>query len=678
MQRFRSCALWATLLGSSALFAQEVTTRGTLALGAGGAFLDGDRPSFQQLIQHRKDGFGGIEEFQLSREAKDSTFKFNARVMPGDDVYRLVGRFERPDRVYIEAGFSKYRVWYDGSGGYFRPTGTEFSLANEDLSLTRGAVWAEIGAYTANKTLFKLRYERTTRDGTKSSTIWSDTNLVGSFGNRGIVPSFYDMDEVTDTFSIDIGTTAEEGAATQWHIGARYAETKIDDRRHSRRRPFETADRIVTSRDETKTDLFATHGYYQRQVSEQFTVSAGALVTNVDSRIEGSRIYGQTYDPAFDPAYLRRQQRDEGFYALEGEAELKQTVLNLNAVYTPKKHWSIRPSLRFENLHQESVAEFMETNIGAGPAFAAILEEGEGEHKRKWNEFAESVEVRYVGVPNWTFAGKAEWIQGSGNLEELRVLHHTIISIDRDSDTERRSQKYSLSSNWYVQPGLTLAAQYYFKGNMNDYRALRDNTLAGTGNRYPAYITNQDFETHDFNVRMSWRPAPLLSFVTRYDIQQSKINTGTADLAMQRSTSVKSHIVSQTATWNPTARLYLTGTVNLTYDQMNTPGIAFVQHADNNYVNGSVGGGFALAKLDDIYVDYSWFRATNFIDVSTRTLPYGLSQKQQALHLTWVHRQSDRLAYTMKYGYVTNRDGTWMGRNDFDAHVVYGKVQYKF
>ena len=64
---------------------------------------------------------------------------------------------------------------------------------------------------------------------------------------------------------------------------------------------------------------------------------------------------------------------NEGFFDLEGDAQLKQTVLNLNAVYMPRKNWSIRPSIRFENLHQEAIAEFEETNIGAGPAFAAIV-----------------------------------------------------------------------------------------------------------------------------------------------------------------------------------------------------------------------------------------------------------------------------------------------------------------
>jgi hypothetical protein len=116
----------------------------------------------------------------------------------------------------------------------------------------------------------------------------------------------------------------------------------------------------------------------------------------------------------------------------------------------------------------------------------------------------------------------------------------------------------------------------------------------------------------------------------------------------------------------------------VTWDQLATPAYNFVLDSDNNCVSGSLGGGYALAKQDDVYLDYSFFRAKNFVDNSALSLPFGADQKQQGAYVTWVRRESERLIYTIKYGYVTNRDGTWAGRNDFDAHVIYAKVQYHF
>lgn len=677
MQRLPFTALWATLLLPAAALAADVTTEGTLTVGGGTALLDGDRPSFQKVNQQRKDGFGGIEELRLTRETKDWLMRIDARLLPGNDDYKFGIRFEKPEKFYATAGYESFRVFYDGSGGIFRPTDTSFVLFNEDMSVTRTKAWLELGAYTPNQTLFTFRYDYAGRDGTKGSTMWADTNLVGApYGTRNIVPSFYDLDEETHTFSIDAGNESKEDS--KWKVGARYSETKLNNSRNSRRRPFESADRIVTTKDQTKTDMFAAHGFYERKVNEKLTVSGGALITDLDANIAGSRIYGQTYDPVFDPAYLRRQQRDEGYYHLTGAAELKQTVLNLNAVYLPKKNWSIRPSLRFENLHQETMSEFIETNIGAGPAFAAIVEEVEGEQEKKWDEFAESLEVRYTGKPNWTFSAQADWVQGTGTIEEERILHTGVLTIDRDNENDRTSQKYSFKANWYAKPGLTFAAQYYYKVNVNDYDAVRDNTLPGSADRYPAFITDQDFETNDLNFRVSWRPMPLVSSVTRYDYQRSTVVSNEAGLLKTESSKIVSHILSQSLTFNPTNRLYLTGNINVTWDQLATPAYSFVLNSDNNYVNGSLGGGYALAKLDDLYFDYAFFRAKNFIDNSALSLPFGADQKQQGAFVTWVRRQTEHLTYTVKYGYLENTDGTWAGLNDYKAHVLYAKVQYHF
>ncbi len=678
MTSFRSCSLWATLVVPAVLCGQTVTSSGVISVAAGGALHEGDRAAYRQMLQHNKDFMGGLEEYRLTREGDDDLFTFEARVLPFDYDYRIAGRYEKTDKFHVAAGFEQYRVWYDGSGGVFRPRDLSFALFDEELGIDRSKAWLEVGAYTENQTLIRLRYERSERSGTKSTTHWGDTNLVGApYGTRNIVPGFYDIDEVVQTVSLDVGNQSQPNQ--KWNVGTRYSETQLNNKRYNRRRPFENADRIFTQKDGTANDLWATHGFYQRKLNEQLTISGGALITKLDTLIHGSRIYGQSYDPVFDPAFVRRQQRDEGYYDLEGHAELKQTVLNLNAVYTPRKHWTVRPSFRYENRHQETLAEFVETNFGGGAAVPAILEDVEGDHDKDWDEFSEAIEVRYTGKPNWVFSGEAEWVQGSGQLQEERIIHHTgQRTIDRSMDNERNTQKYSLNANWYAKPGLTFAAQYYFKVKVNDYDAARDNTPVTGGDRYPAYITDQDFETHDVNFRMTWRPISKLSLVTRYDFQQSTINSIEAGLAPVESSELTAHIISQSVTWSPTNRLYLTGNINVTYDQLKTPAYQFVQHGDNNYVNVAIGGGYVLTERDDLLLDYSLYDASNFIDNSATSMPFGASQKQEATYLTWKRRQSETLIYTLRYGYVTNRDETWPGMNDFDAHVVYGKVQFIF
>ncbi|WP_404425153.1 hypothetical protein [Nibricoccus sp. IMCC34717] len=676
MRSIRLSALSACLL--PAAFSADVTTHGTVSVGGGYSSIDGDKPAFSQALQRPRGAVGGIEEFSLTKEGKDYRLRFDGRALFGEEDYLAVLKYDYNEKLHLEAGYQSFREWYDGSGGFFRPKNLGIKLFDENLHLDRAKVWVAAGLSFENGTYIKLRYDQRTRDGTKSSTHWADTNLVGApYGTRNIVPSFYDLDEVTRVITADVGNESAE--EQKWNAGIRYSETKLDNMRNTRRRSGESADRIVTTKDETKTDIFSAHGYYLRKINEQLTVSGGALITNLDSNLSGSRIYGQTYDPVYDPKYVRRQQRDEGFTHLEGHSDLKQTVLNLNAVYEPVKNWTVRPSMRYENLHQETNAEFMETNIGAGPSFSAILEEIEAEQKKHYDEFTEALEVRYTGKPKWTFSGEAMLVQGSGDLEEDRLMLETgVKTIDRDSEMKRYTQKYSFTTNYYAKPGLTFAAQYYFKAKQNDYNAVRDNTLAGSADRYPAFITDQDFETHDVNFRVSWHPLASLSSVTRYDLQKSKVISQEAGLQKVQGSDFTSHIVSQSLTWTPMTRLYFVGNVNVTFDQLKTPAYAFVKQGDNNYINGSLGGGYAVAQKDDVYVDYSWFNASNFIDNSATSLPYNLSQRQHLASVTWVRRHSEHLTLSLRYSYITNRDGTWAGRNDFNAHLVYGKVQYHF
>jgi hypothetical protein len=137
-------------------------------------------------------------------------------------------------------------------------------------------------------------------------------------------------------------------------------------------------------------------------------------------------------------------------------------------------------------------------------------------------------------------------------------------------------------------------------------------------------------------------------------------------------------VLSQSATWSPAGRLYVTGNLNLTYDTLRTPTLQFAQYQDNNYVNASLACGYAAGKVDDLYLDWSWFRADNFIDRSATLIPFGMGQKTNQASLTWMRKQTAHLIYTFKYGYVGNRDETWAGLNDFDAHVLYARVQYRF
>ncbi|HEY0946374.1 MAG TPA: hypothetical protein VGD81_13945 [Opitutaceae bacterium] len=678
MNPFRTCALAAALAAPALGFSQTspATIEGVFAVGGGGFLQSGNRANFQSDLQHRKDGFGGIEEFRLTKElSKDTIFTLDARALYGDEDYLFDARIVKEEVGYLTFGYQQFRVWYDGTGGYFPPTNTIIHLNNEDLYVDRGSFWFEAATTRADRPNLKIRYEHQFREGKKGSTIQGDYN-VPVFGTRSFVPSLYKLDETRDIVTVDLSREAED---YQWVVGARYDRSELDNQRRTNRQPGAAADRKVTSKDQTVTDMFSAHAYTERKFGEKFTFSTGGMITTLDTNLEGSRIYGQGYDPVYDPAYFRRQQRDEGFYDLGGGSQMKQYVFNANLVYQPAKHWTIRPALRFESTRTDTLAHFIETNVGAGPAFVSVGEELEADSDKDWTEFTESVEVRYTGIANWTHSLKAEWLQGDGELSEEIAEHTGVIDLDRDTDITRLTQKYAYTANWYARPGLSLAGQYYYKVRVNDNDNVRDSTVS-TADRYPAYITDQDFETHDFNVRLSWRPASLVSLVTRYDYQNSTILSQEAGLGPVESSDYTSHIIAQSVTVNPIPRLYVTASANVTFDQVATPAIdtGIVKNGDNNYFNASLGAGYALSDRDDLYADYYRYQADNYINNSAVSMPYGADEEQDVATLTWVRRQSEHLIYTFKYTYANFTDRAAGGSRDYEAHGLYGKVQYRF
>lgn len=654
--------------------ARPAFVEGTIGVSAGGTFLRGNRAAFEQRFRTAKDGFGGVESLRYRRESEHSSLALDSHLIAGDADYGLTGLWTHNETVYVDFGYRRYRVFYDGSGGYFAPSASFFPIYDDKLHLDRERLWLEMGFTPTDLPRLKLRYERLTRKGLKPSSEWGDTNLTGSRGARAIVPSFLELDETRDIFTLDASHELENSA---WAAGLRYERSSLDNSRQNFRRPQEPANRAVTTTDVTSSDLFSAHGYYEHRFSSKLLASAGAITTTLDTNIAGDRVYGPDYNPVFDPLFARRQAGDLGFLDLTGGTRLKQHVFNLNTVYQPAEHWKIRPALRYENLQTDGMSSFIATNVANNLATTQLGSEAVSEKQE--DKFTGTFEIRYTGRPAWSHSFRAEWTHLAGDLEELLLNAATrATQITRETDYTRASQKYALAAQWYARPGLTFTSEYYYKLRLNDYDAIRDSTAPGTADRYPAFITNQDFATHDFNLRTTWRAAPALSFVTRYDLQYSTVTTSFIGLPEIRNARLTAHILSESVTWTPHARLYVQASGNLTYDQLATPAAAFVLNSDNNYHNASLSTGYVLSQKTDLVLDANHYRARNFSDNSAISLPYGADQKTQSLSLTAIIRQNAHLIFTFKYRYATHSDLTAGHKNDFRAHSIYAKTEYKF
>ncbi len=681
---YRLALLAALLPGPPSLLAQEAATEPAaddgplvnwIELGAGGTFTDGSKGAYQERSGLPHGAFGGVESFHYERELtegyvlpKGGTLKLDGRGIFDNHDYSIRLELDYPEKGYFKAGYSEFRTWHNGSGGFYPPTDAWFQPEDDTLAIDRGTLWFEGGLRLPNWPEITLRYERQTRDGETASLAWGES---ASAAGRRIVPASWDIDEVRDIFAVDaqhiLGTTT-------LRLGVRYEIQNQDDRQHTRRSPNETTDRRGTQQNGLDSDLFNIHASVENWIRDNVLFTVGYSFTDLDTDLSGYRVFGTAYDPDFG----QRLPDPNSFEGLEGGSQLHQHVANLNFLYLPWESFAVIPSVRIENQDLDSVSHYGQ------PAAPLTPNQFRAASDRGLLDVSEALEVRYSGVTNWVFFARGSWLEGQGDLKESWDNLSTGANVlGRSTDDDRLSQKYAAGLNWYPLHRFNLGAGYYYKLRNNDYDNTADTTsnAPGSNNRYPAFLVAQDFETHDVNAKATWRPLNNLTLVARYDFQFSTIDTQGDNLQSVESAQMTSHILGGSVSWVPLNRLYLQGNVNYVKDQTDTPADTItgaVQDSQNDYWNGSLTAGLALDEKTDLSATYFYYRADNYSDNSAVGLPYGIGLEEHGATASLSRELSRRIRWTLRYGYFTSNDQTSGGNNDYDAHMVYSTVQYRF
>ena len=141
-----------------------------------------------------------------------------------------------------------------------------------------------------------------------------------------------------------------------------------------------------------------------------------------------------------------------------------------------------------------------------------------GTRSAYYDNFAESLELRYAGFRDWLFYAQAELEEEYGHVNEFQTSDESRTPLDKD--TQLIGQKYTLGATWYPLPRLDISAQYYHK------IANYDNDLFGSQDQR---LVGQDWNTDDLNVRITFQPVlpstlGTLSLVTRYDFMRTTID----------------------------------------------------------------------------------------------------------------------------------------------------------
>ena len=637
----------------------------------GKAFLDLSKPEFRRRQGLNSGSFGGIADFYYENfVGENGMIQLGGRGLGGHDTYGFNLAYLDDTKGYLKFGVDSRRTWSTGNGGYSPPLGTWQPLDPAMLHLDRQKFWIEAGLTLEDKPAYRVGYSHETRKGATDSTLWG--GFPGSFTSRNVAASFRGIDESRDTVTFDVEHTLRD---TEAGIGFRFDSTRVSNSLNFRNDPGAATETRTTEQDVVQTDLFNAHAHTITQLNTNLAFSTGYSFTRLDTDLSGSRIEGTSYNSVFDPAV----QRFPGFLDLAGGTVLNQSVVSLNLLYRPSANWSVIPAVRAESSSLGGASFFTSTFPGS------ITQSREVRSEQDFLDFSERLEIRYTGATNWVFRALGEWEQNDGDLNERqRAVSGGTLQMARDTELKRFGQKYTLGANWYPRPKFNLATQYYYKRRNNRFDHGLDTTpnAPASGDRYPAYLTRQNFETHDINLRITARPLNGVVAVTRYDHQFSRVETGGNAEAIN-SAKLRSHIISQSLTWSPLTRLYLQGTGSLVFDTTDTPSAisgptAVVIQSKNSYWTAGFTAAYVLDLKTDLNIDYLYSRADNYYDNSAGSQPYGAGFEEHRILTTLTRRISENLRVLFHYGWFRNRDTTYGGNLNYTAHLASTSLQYRF
>ncbi|MEY2483338.1 MAG: hypothetical protein QOK24_1866 [Verrucomicrobiota bacterium] len=696
-----------------------------IELGIGGVSVRGDEAQFKQ--EHRMSGdiFGGIQDLHLEQAVgKKGQLTVDGHAIFDNHDYDVRLDLTYPGVGYIRGGYTEFRSWYDGNGGFFPVNGQFFSPPHPEMALDRGEAWVELGLRMPKLPEITLHYSHLFRDGRKDSTIWGDTTLTGVAVNptRKIAPAFRDINETRDIFSVDI---LQNFGKTDIGLGMRYEHSEVDDRLQLERNAGQLppvvaapgAQRFITDNGRNQLDAFNGHVTTETRFSDSLWFTSAYSYSTLDSDISGTRIIGAGYDSMIGDPILTLQSNDHGVLNLSGVAQVQEHVINFNLLWMPAKKLTLLTAFRYTREDKDSASSFLDSNTAANTApFTATNPAGgfhritpvlrSGDTGEAFNNFAETLELRYTGVDHWVFYARGDWEEENGNVKEHVVAAGPVDQGSMNKDTDLLMQKYTVGLNWYPMANLNVSGQYYHKSSDYDNHFISELATAPVvGSERNQRLLHQELDSDDVNFRVTWRPKlppklGTIAFVTRYDYVHGTIDgqwgispanppgvglTGITYIE-QRTAEITNHVITESVTWNPCARLYLQGNASYVLNKTDTPAdfnlipntSPTVLDFKNDYWTASGSAGFALDDKTDLRAEYSYYRADNYQDNSLVALPYGMGATEHTVSASVSRQIAKNVRLKVQYGYFHYTDETSGGHNNYEAHAVFSSLQFRF
>ncbi len=680
--------------------------------------VNGNPAAYAERFHMPEAGAYGVEDLHAYKDLNDTTsLVIDGKALVGPEDYLGKMLLSKTDVGSVDAGYKRFRTFYDGIGGFFPQNGAWMPFGTEELHTDRASFWADVKIAMPDKPVFELRYTNDLRNGRKDSTVWGDTDLTGIpiynvsannpvSANKKIVPTLLELHERQQNLA---GTLTHTIGNTQFEFEISKNWTDSDDTRTMNRYPGELkpyptyssnppaflidptkANNFTAGYDQqlASTDMWSYLGRFTTKVSDKFTVYGGLGYRDASADIAGNRQMSLTIQTATGivsavGGFVGSNGRPVYSYQTVSGSTSEQILTgNLGLTYKPRTDFTVGLALKGEKLDMDGSNLVMYTSNNINQATgsvtpANVLAPNTSERSEK--AWIPELDLRYSGIKNLALYGTFDYRYAPGTENDSSTGVNSggtagTPTIDSDN-VDVNHGHYKVGANWNAASYLTLRGEIFYKDHVNKFTGYG----VSDGSRY---ILGYRF--HGYKLTAIIKPCPTVSFTTRYVGQIGTMDTTVDYQDGYQSMDSTNHLFGETIDWNPNSQVYFQLNANVVFATISTAypragGAAndVLRNSDNNYQNGNLVVGFVLNKTTDAQFECTGYRADNYDPLAPpSSFSYGAGAREYTVTAGVKHRLGDKMILHAKVGYFDSHNDTTGGNTDYHGPMAYLSLDY--
>jgi hypothetical protein len=592
-----------------------------IILGGQGDKISGDTAAFQTRDKQPVIGGGGIEDFLLAKDlSKTTSVTLDGHAVGGADDYLGHLNLTKAEVGSLDVGYSTFRTFYDGVGGFFPGDDRFMALANQDLFVDRAKFWAEATVNRPNTPVFNLRFTNEARSGEKDSTIWGNTDFTGLPNNnspitetRNLTPAIMALDEHHNSLDASMRQTVGRTIYSLEAFGdwTNNLDGLFVDRYPGEVKPFKAPASSVllnpandnNAIDETqyngeKTNTFGLKGTVATEVSDRLTLRAGVNAQAENGTFSGYRelltVTPVANGPVITPSatiVATPVTQDVITYndlGLAGTTGVHSFAANVGADFKPLPDFTASLAVKAEEKHSEANGSYEVVAASGTPATTLTTTPRLESEITDEHSYTPALDLRYTGVKNVTFYGTADHTFLDGSLNDTPAYNNTTISSPSVyyNSLSQENSNYKLGANWRESSSLTFRTEVFYKEHRDGTNGSNTNAPPFTATN-PADILGNDYllNSKTFGVKFTaiFKPTPVVTLTSRFIYQHGLMQVTTYEMTAPGTTPVivygdvtddsmhsQTYNIGETVDWTPFKQLYFQVNADMVFNVIDT------------------------------------------------------------------------------------------------------------